>query len=71
MITEREAKRIARYNAGLIIDAVLGDGWEPQYLIDQYGEDGLSKITNAMMDLGLWLRGTGHPDGIAHGCGGS
>lgn len=64
-ITKRQARRIARYNAGLIIDAVLDDGWEPDCLIKKYGQDGFREIKEALMDMSMWLRDTGHPDGVS------
>jgi hypothetical protein len=65
VITNRQARRIARYNAGLIIDSVLSDGWEPEEVLRRYGEEGLATIKDQLMDIGLWLRETGDPDGEA------
>lgn len=62
-IRKREARRIARYNAGAILDAVLSDGWEPEALIKEYGKDGLEIIKDQLLDIALWLRETGDPDG--------
>lgn len=62
-ITKRRARRIARYNAGMIIDAALSEGWEPEILLERFGPEGLDTIRDAMLDLGLWLRDTGSPDG--------
>lgn len=62
-ITKRQAKRIARYNAGLVIDEVISDGWAPEELIKRFGEEGLGMIQDAMLDVALRLRDTGNPDG--------
>lgn len=62
-VRKREARRIARYNAGVILDAVLSDGWEPDALIEKFGKDGLEIIKDHLLDIALWLRETGDPDG--------
>lgn len=62
-LTKREAKRIARYEAGLIIDAAVSDGWRPDYLIGKFSEEGVDMIADALLDVALWLRDTGSHDG--------
>ena len=62
-ITRRRARRIARYRIGLIIDAVINDGWGPDDLCRRYSPEGLETIKEEMMDLARWLESTGHPDG--------
>lgn len=55
----REARRIAIHRAGLIIDAVLSDGWQPDDLIEREGQeafeminDELTKIAESMINGG-------------------
>lgn len=62
-LTRRQARRIARYNAGLIVDAVLSDGWDPEHLTERFGKEGLDMIKDQLLDIALWLRETGDPDG--------
>jgi hypothetical protein len=62
-ITNREARRIARYNAGLIIDSVLSEGWGLEDVIEKYGEKGLGAVQDQLKSIALWLRETGDPDG--------
>lgn len=62
-VLRRDARRIARYNAGLIIEAVVSDGWEDDDLLAKYGTDGLAVITKELLNIALRLRETGDPDG--------
>lgn len=63
MITQRQARRIARYYAGLIIESAIIAGWEAPGLAKQYGEEGFQQITNGLEYYAAWLIATGHPDG--------
>lgn len=62
-IRKREAKRIATFWAGLIIDAALNDGWEPDVLLDHYGKEGVAIIADHLMDVADRLKATGSHDG--------
>lgn len=62
-IRQRRARKIARYQAGLIIDAAINDGWRPGDLVRRYGEDGCDEITKGLAYYAAWLIATGHPDG--------
>lgn len=62
-VTKLQARRIARYWAGLIVGATLDDGWSPDDLVERFGEEGVRMIQDAMVDVGMWLRETGDPDG--------
>lgn len=62
ILRRRQARRIARYRIGLIIESMIGD-WEPYDLKTRYGRDGVEEIRNEMIDLAKWLCSTGHPDG--------
>lgn len=46
-----EARRVAKFRAGLILESVLANGWDPQDLADRYGEDGLEKIRDELTDF--------------------
>lgn len=65
-ILQRRARRIARFRAGLILDAALSDGWAPDDLVKRYGPDGMEEIRGQLGFLAEWLRETGHPEGKAH-----
>ena len=62
-VRRRAARRIARYHAGLVIESVLGDGWEPDALVQKYGDEGLQEIRDQMLFIAAWLIDTGHRDG--------
>lgn len=62
-IRKRQARRIARFQAGLIIEAVLNDGWGPDDLARKYGPDALEEIRNGLLFISAWLIDTGHRDG--------
>lgn len=63
LITQRQARRIARYRAGLIIESVITAGWEAPDLVKRYGEDGFQQIAQELEYYAAWLSATGHPDG--------
>lgn len=50
-MNKREARRIAKFRAGLILESVLANGWDPQDLADKYGEDGLEKIRTELTEF--------------------
>jgi len=62
-IRQREARRIARYRAGLILESVISNGWSPEDLVKRYGEQGLQEIVNGLEYVAAYLIDTGHPDG--------
>lgn len=59
----REARRIARWRAGLIIESVLAAGWSPDDLEERFGEEGIEMISVQLSGIAEWLRETGDPDG--------
>lgn len=63
LITKRAVKQVARYRAGLILESVINEGWEPPDLIKRHGEDGVEEIRKRIMFLATWFIDTGHPDG--------
>lgn len=63
----RQARRIARYRAGLIVIAALSEGWNPPDLIKRYGQEGMDEIVDQLGEIAEWLLSTGHPDGTSHG----
>lgn len=42
---------MAKFRAGLIIESALAQGWDPQDLVDKYGEDGLEMIRDELTDF--------------------
>jgi hypothetical protein len=50
-VNKREARRVAKFRAGLILESVLSQGWDPQDLADKYGEDGLEMIRDELTDF--------------------
>jgi hypothetical protein len=62
-IIQRQARRIAKYRAGLVLESVINEGWCPPDLVKRYGEDGMAEITRAMEYYAGWMIRTGHPDG--------
>jgi hypothetical protein len=60
---KRVFRRIARYRAGLILESVLNEGWEPEDLIKKYGPKGAERIKDDLFSVACWLIDTGHPDG--------
>lgn len=50
-MNKREARRVAKFRAGLIIESALAQGWDPQDLVDKYGEDGLEMIRDELTDF--------------------
>lgn len=63
LITQKRARHVARYQASLIIDTVLTDGWAPDDLIDKFGEDGFNEIYDGVRRIAKWLLDTTPPDG--------
>lgn len=63
IVKQRKARKIARYHAGLILDAVLNDGWRPDSLARRYGPEGMDEIRKGLSYYAEWLIMTGHPDG--------
>lgn len=61
-MNRREARRVAKFRAGIIIEAVLAQGWDPQDLADKYGEDGLEMIRDELTEFAERLTG-GPADG--------
>lgn len=64
-LTKRQARRIARYWAGLIVDSALSDGWGPEPLEERYGKEGLDMIQNELVDVARMIRDGGDPEGLA------
>lgn len=62
-LRKRQARRIARYRAGLILDSVLAAGWSPADLEKRFGEEGTEMISTQLYDIAQWLTATGDPDG--------
>ncbi len=63
-ITKRRSRRMARYLAGVMIRTAVKEGYlNTEDLTDRFGEDGCQMIRGAVMDYGVWLESTGHPDG--------
>jgi hypothetical protein len=60
-INKRKAKQVARYRAGLIIESVLNEGWNPDDLQRRYGDEGMELIKEHMSFLASWLTDTGQP----------
>lgn len=54
-ITAAEARRVASFRAGLILDSVLGDGWWPEELEREYGADGVEKIAGEISKISRGL----------------
>lgn len=48
---KREARRVAKFRAGLILESVLAQGWAPEDLAERYGEDGLAKIQDELTEF--------------------
>lgn len=61
-ITKRQARRVARLRAGLIVESVLAAGWRPDELVRRYGEEGVEEITEQLAWIANWLAATAHPD---------
>ena len=51
MVNKREARRVAKFRAGLILKAVLAQGWAPEDLEERYGADGLAKIQDELTEF--------------------
>lgn len=50
-MNKREARRVAKFRAGLILRSALAQDWDPQDLVDEYGEDGLEMIRDELTDF--------------------
>lgn len=58
-ITKRRARRVARYRAGLILEAALTEGWHPDDLVRKFGDQGVQEIADGVEFLAAWLIDTG------------
>jgi hypothetical protein len=56
-MNQREIDRLAKWRAGLILQAVLSDGWRPDRLVEEYGEETTDKITEAIHRISVKLCG--------------
>jgi hypothetical protein len=63
-VTKRQAQRIARWRAGLIVESALSAGWFPEDLVERYGEEGVAMISDEMADVARRIRASGDPDGL-------
>lgn len=75
-MNQREINRYAKWRAGLILQSVLADGWHPQDLVDQHGDETTDRINEAVYRLSLRMApGDGlptfehYPDGEQEGGG--
>lgn len=55
----RHAKRVAKWWAGAIVDAVLNDGFMPEILRQQYTAEERKVIQQELALLGQWLMDNG------------
>jgi hypothetical protein len=62
-ITQRAAKRVARYYAGRLLKDAVDAGWAPADVVAAYGKDGLETVRGALLEVSWWLESTGDPKG--------
>jgi hypothetical protein len=62
-VTQRAAKRIARYHAGRLLADAVHSGWAPPDIVAAYGKDGLEAVREALLEVSWWLESTGDAKG--------
>lgn len=50
-MNQREIRRLATLRAALIIDSCLAEGWEPDDLIREIGEDNVKKVEHQIFSI--------------------
>lgn len=55
----REIRREANFRAGLILDAVLSQGWNPDDLVEKYGQEAVDAMAGEILDIARMLRNRG------------
>lgn len=58
-MNQREIRREANFRAGLILDAALSQGWNPDDLVEKYGQDVVYAMADEIMDIARSLRNRG------------
>lgn len=56
---KREIRREANFRAGLILEAALSNGWNPDDLVERYGPDAVDAIAEQITDIARMLRNRG------------
>lgn len=58
-----ERARLAKFRAGLILRSMIAGGWEPQDLIEKYGQDTVDQVADEIMLIAQRLerQGGGSP----------
>lgn len=50
-LTRQELRKLASCRAGLILESIMNGGWEPDDLIDRYGEDVVDELTSEIQKI--------------------
>lgn len=50
-MNKREARRIARHRAALILESAIHAGWHPDDLVDQHGDDAVDDLAEEIMGI--------------------
>lgn len=58
-MNKREIRREANFRAGLILEAVLSQGWDPDDLVERYGQDAVDAMADEILDIARMLRNRG------------
>lgn len=58
-MNKREIRREANFRAGLILDSALSQGWNPDDLVERYGQDVVDAMADEIMDIARSLRNRG------------
>lgn len=54
-MNQQERRRLARFRAGLILEAALNEGWRPPDLVTKYGEEEVDKLSEEILSISTRL----------------
>lgn len=58
-MNKRELRREANFRAGLILEAALSNGWNPDDLVKEHGQDAVYAMADEILDIAKSLRNRG------------